>query len=119
VLKKAAPEFELDFSRSVGPQPGVYGLDQARGIVMEDLAENWEALRIEANEFIEAGDHVVVPWTLHVAGREGIEVQARTTWVFTIRNGTIARITMYQQRAEALEAAGARDDDAPAVEGES
>jgi ketosteroid isomerase-like protein len=107
-LKDAAPEFELDFSQSVGPNRGVFGLDQARGF-MSDMAEHWESLRLEPHEFVGVGEHVVVPWTLHVMGRDGIEVQARTTWVWTIRDGAIARIAMYQQRDDALEAAGLRE----------
>jgi ketosteroid isomerase-like protein len=105
VLKDAGPDFELDFSHAVGPNRGVFGLDQTRGI-MDEITEHWESLRIEPHEFMEADEHVVVPWTLHTAGRDGIEVQARTTWVWTIRDGAITRITMDQQREDALEAAG-------------
>ena len=108
VLKEAAPGFELDFSRAVGPISGVFGLDQTRGI-MGDLGGLWESSRIEPQEFIEAGEHVVVPWAFHGMGRDGIEVQARTTWTFTIRDGAIARIAMYQELQEALEAAGLRE----------
>ena len=59
-----------------------------------------------AQEFIEAGEHVVVPCTFHARGRDGIELQARVTWTFTIRDGAVERICLYQERQEALEAAG-------------
>jgi ketosteroid isomerase-like protein len=108
VLKDAAPDFEFDLSRAVGPQHGVYGRDQMQGFWTE-FAENWESVRIEPHEFIERGEHVVVPWTLHALGRDGIEVQARVTWTCTIRDGALARVCMYQERQEALEAAGLRD----------
>jgi ketosteroid isomerase-like protein len=39
-------------------------------------------------------------------GRDGIEVTARSTFVYTVENGQITRIRMFQERAEALEAAG-------------
>ncbi|MGH2993107.1 MAG: hypothetical protein ACRDL1_06185 [Solirubrobacterales bacterium] len=52
------------------------------------------------------GDHVVVPHTTHIRGRDGIEAQARTTSLVTIRDGKIERICLYQERQEALEAAG-------------
>jgi ketosteroid isomerase-like protein len=39
-------------------------------------------------------------------GRDGIEVQARGIWVWTFRDGACVRITLYQEREEALEAAG-------------
>jgi ketosteroid isomerase-like protein len=38
--------------------------------------------------------------------REGIEVIARSAFVFTVENGQITRQRMFQERAEALKAAG-------------
>jgi ketosteroid isomerase-like protein len=108
VLKDAAASFEYDFSRSVGPQRGVYSLAQMDGFLYE-FAEVWESIRFEAAEFIEAGEHVVTPTTSDHRGREGIEVQARAALVWTIRDGSIARISFYQERREALEAVGLRE----------
>jgi hypothetical protein len=42
-------------------------------------------------------------------GRDGIEVTARSTLVYTVENGQIIRQRMFQERAEALEAAGLRE----------
>jgi len=42
-------------------------------------------------------------------GRDGIEVTASSTFVFRVENGQITRQTMFQERAEALEAAGRRE----------
>ena len=113
MLKDAAPGFEVDFSRSDGPLAGVFGLDQIRRFV-EEFNETWESARIEPHEFIEAGDLVVMPGTLHVKGRDGIEVVVRATFVFTIRNGAIERNTMYQDKEEALEDLGLSEQDAHA-----
>ena len=104
VLKDAAPDLVFDLSRSVGPFQGVYRLDEVRGVLGE-FTGLWKSSRIEPDEFIDAGEHIVVPWTFHGAGRDGIEVQAHTTWVFTMRNGSIKRLCMYQERNEALAAA--------------
>src|SRR5262245_19598617 len=41
VVKHAAPGFELDFSRAVGPWRGVFGLDQARRL-MEEVVDTWD-----------------------------------------------------------------------------
>src|SRR5688572_29792823 len=90
-LKDGAPTFEYDFSRSVGPGRAVYSLDQMRGWFNE-FDESWESVRIEVDEFIEAGEHVVTPNTLYVKGRDGIEVQARGAFVWTIRDGSITRL---------------------------
>jgi ketosteroid isomerase-like protein len=108
-----APGFELDMSRAVGPVSGVLSLDQLRR-AQEDFAEHFESVRIEPHEFIEVGDLVVEPWTLHVRGRDGIEASATGTFVWTIRDGAIERQTMYQERQEALEAVGLSEQDAHA-----
>jgi len=106
-FKDAAPGFEVDLSRAVGPVHGVFTLDQSQGL-LRDFAESWESLRIEPHEFIDAGDHVVVPWTLEGRGRAGIEVVTRVTWVWTIRDRALQRVCVYQERDEAFEAAGVR-----------
>ena len=48
----------------------------------------------------------MVPNTSRIRGRQGIEVVARSNFVFTVENGRITRLRMFQERAEALEAAG-------------
>ena len=112
-FKDQAPGFELDFSRAVGPWRGVFGLDQIRRVTQE-FRETWESARMEPHEFIEAGDLVVVPSTMHVKGRGGIEVVVRAAVVWTIRNGAIERMVMYQSKEEALEAVGLSEQDAHA-----
>jgi ketosteroid isomerase-like protein len=51
----------------------------------------------------------VVPNTAHMRGREGIEVTARSTFVWTVDNGQITRLRLFQERAEALEAVGLQE----------
>jgi ketosteroid isomerase-like protein len=105
VFQDMAPGFEFDMSRAIGTNRGIYGLDQARRYLV-DFAASWESVRIEPHEFIEAGDLVVVPQTSHARGRDGIEVVSRPTYVWTIRDGAIERISLYQERQDALEAVG-------------
>ncbi len=107
-LKDAAPDFEFDASRAVGPVHGVRGLDQVRQ-AFEEFHAPWETYRYEVDQFIEAGDHVVTPFTNNFRGREGIEVQARAAYVWTFRDGAIANLCFYRERDEALEAAGLRE----------
>ena len=59
----------------------------------EQFAETWESVRYDADELIDAGEHVVMPFTNRLRGRDGIEVQARGTWLGTIRDGLIVRIS--------------------------
>jgi ketosteroid isomerase-like protein len=104
-LKDATPDFELDWSRAAGPQRGIYKLDQVRSF-FDDFLETFESTRLEADNFIVADEHVIVPQTGYLQGRDGIEVTARVTLVWTIRNGRIARLCLYQGLPEALESVG-------------
>jgi ketosteroid isomerase-like protein len=61
---------------------------------------------IEMHDLAEAGSEVVVPNTTTFRGRQGIEVVATSAFVITIENGQITRYRLFQERAEALEAAG-------------
>ena len=105
MLRYAAPDFELNWSRAVGPQRGVYKLDQARSF-LDDFGDTFESIRVEPNEFIEVDDDVVVPQTGYTRGRGGIETTARITLIWTIRDGAIVRICLYQDKQDALQAAG-------------
>jgi ketosteroid isomerase-like protein len=104
-LRDAAPDVEYDLSGALGPFRGVYGRDEIER-AWADLTEGFADVRLEPHEFIEVGEHVVVPWTFHAVGREGVEVESRVTFTFTIRNGSIARLRLYQELEEALGAAG-------------
>ena len=85
LFRDAAPNYELDWSRTIGPVPGVYRGEEAQRVLI-DFLESWQSVRIEPHEFIEVGEHVVVPTTEHFVGRDGIEVQARNIW--TSRSAT-------------------------------
>ena len=52
---------------------------------------------------------MIVPQTGYTWGRDGIETTARITLVWTIRDGAIVRICLYQEKQDALEAAGLQE----------
>ena len=105
-FRDVAPNWELDWSRTRGPEvPGVYRGEEAQRVFL-DWVESWQSVWIEPHEFIELGEHVVVPSTMHFVGRDGIEVEARNTWTVTIRDGKIVRSCLYQDKQEALKAVG-------------
>ena len=69
--------------------------------------EGFDAMSLEPEEFIDAGDKVVVP--LQFGGRArhtGLEVKFAVVHVVTVRDGKMARLDIYMSKAEALEAAG-------------
>jgi ketosteroid isomerase-like protein len=109
-FRDVVPNYELDWSRTIwsrtiGPQPGVFRGEEAQRVLI-DFVESWRSVRSEPHEFIEVGEHVIVPTTEHFVGRDGIEVRARNTWTFTIRDGMIVRACLYHDKQEALNAVG-------------
>jgi ketosteroid isomerase-like protein len=101
----AAPDAEFDQSRAVGTDRGVYSVKEFRRLT-EQFISTWDSVDWTADEFIEAGDHVVMPFTNRLRGRDGIEVEAHGVVVWTIRDGLIQRTALYQSKDEALEATG-------------
>jgi ketosteroid isomerase-like protein len=100
---------EIDWSRARGPLKGVYRGRGERETFWNEFYSTFAEARLETQGFIEAGSEVVVSSTARLRGREGIEVTARSTNVYTVENGKITRLRMFQERAEALEAAGLRE----------
>jgi ketosteroid isomerase-like protein len=101
----AAPELEFELSRLTGPNRGVQGLDEVRR-VWKEFVGIWAHAWINAEEFIEADEHVAVFGSFHAIGRDWTEVRARFTWTFAIRDGAIQRVCMYRERQDALAATG-------------
>ena len=44
--------------------------------VTEEFTKSWESVRYGVDDYIDAGEHVVTPFTNLLRGRDGIEVQA-------------------------------------------
>ena len=82
------------------------GQDAIRANV-ERWETDWEDYEATPEEYIDAGDQVLV--TVHWSGRgraSGLQVDIRTCIVFTLRDGTLIRMDEFTERSEALEAAG-------------
>jgi ketosteroid isomerase-like protein len=102
----ADPDIVLDWSASRGWLADVYrGVDESLRFYA-DYFEAFDAIEIRPDRLIEAGDSVVVPNVAHQRGRDGIEVSARSTLVFTIRNSKLVRICLYQETEQALKDVG-------------
>ncbi len=70
----------------------------------------WQELETFAEEFIDAGDHVVMAVRYRGRGRgSGVEVTDRLFEVHTFRDGHCVRKVDFRERSEALEAAGLRE----------
>jgi len=102
VLLVLRPEF---------PDPGVYrGPEEIGRYMREDFLADFEGLVIVGEEFIDAGDSVVVRVRQQATGPEsGAPVAMSYYQVWTFRGGSVIRIESVRERDDALEAAGLQE----------
>ena len=108
LLKATSPDVTQDWSRAIGPVRGVFrGQDQ----VLDFLRSWWDVFDESVfivDDLIDAGDQVVATCHGRQRGRgSGVVVEGRgfaMVWSFRGRESNLGH--PYQQRSEALEAAG-------------
>ena len=108
-----APDAVLDFSRSIGPQKGIYRGREELARYMAANAEAFETLQLSPIEFVVApGGEIVVRHRVRARGRaSGVEIDRvpDVALVWELRDGKVIKTTMYQPHTEALEAVGLRE----------
>ncbi len=99
------PEVELDFTGGAVPIYGRYkGLEGVREF-FRDWLVIWQDYGSEIEELIDAGDEVIA--LMHEWGRgrqSGVPVDFRQVHVWTLRDGKLLRLRVYDTREEALAA---------------
>ena len=92
------------------PDAGAYlGLEKIRGY-MQRFLEGWDHAVIEGEEFMAAGESVVVQVHQQASGlKSGVPVNMRYFQVWTFRGGAVIRIESVKGREEALEAVRRQD----------
>ena len=107
-LSYVAPDAELDWSDSQAPDSGVYrGPDQWRKWLAgrsEELVDS----RFDVRELVEVSPEKVL-LVAYMRGRgraSGVEIRGLGAALCTVKDGRLAKLTLYQTRAEALEALG-------------
>ncbi len=61
--------------------------------------EAFDEIRFEIDDPVEVEDGVLIVENLaYLRGRDGIEVQARSAWLITIRDGKTTSLTLYQTK---------------------
>ena len=100
---------ELDATRN-GELPGATPAGRGREVVERYCREywgTWAEYAAEPQEFIDAGEHVVVEVQERGKGKaSGVPFQATHTQVWTLRHGRLVRWLLFADRAEALAAVG-------------
>ena len=104
----ARSDFVWDTSTFRGAiRPGTFvGVDETNAWIA-DWLDSFEDWSIVIEEVFDAGDQVVaIVRQRGTAKHGGPEVEMRVAQVWTFRNGLAARMEMYADRDDALEAAG-------------
>ena len=84
----------------------LYGHAAVRSMV-EGWAEPFDEFSGAPQEFIDAGEHVVVPLVFLARPRgSDASVTIEETQVYTLRAGVVVRVREYRTKAEALQAIG-------------
>jgi ketosteroid isomerase-like protein len=94
---------DVEWSPTEGTFRGIEGVGQS----FIEWMEPWDEHSVELEEAIGGGDTVLA--TVHLTARgaqSGMEIDQRFFQVHTVRDGKIARMKEYLDRAPAAEAAG-------------
>jgi ketosteroid isomerase-like protein len=99
------PDFETTTPAELTVEPATYrGHDGIRRY-FESFYEVMDEVRFEPEDFIDAGERVVVPVRLVARGRDtGIEAEQRLAFVWTLRDRKALRLETFPTLEAALEA---------------
>ena len=90
-------------------EPTVYDGAEGLATYFQD-ADVWEVLDLDAQEFRDLGDRVLVVGMFHArGGGSGAEVRAPYYSAFFVSEGKLARVLSFRTEDEALAAMGLRD----------
>jgi ketosteroid isomerase-like protein len=74
---------------------------------LQQWGEAWESFELGPTEFIDAGDKVVGLFTLTATGKgSGVKLERNDAIVWTLRDGKIIELDYFNNRPDALAAAG-------------
>ena len=101
------PGIELEVSDAYFDAPHTYRGHEGMRELFAAQAEVFDPFRLEPEEFLDAGDRVVVMARAGGLARgSGVEVMGRFGHLWTVREGKIVRFKEFKDPAEALAAAG-------------
>ena len=89
------------------PEPAYFGIDGAKRFISEWL-EVWDDYEFGVDEMLAAPDGRVISlaWQRGKGRHSGLEMDVEWAQIYTFRNGKVTRIDNYDNREDALEAAG-------------
>jgi uncharacterized protein len=105
-LDKLDPEVSMVESETLPGAASAYGIEAVERYI-RSFARHWEQIRFEPQEYIDAGNQVVVVAQLVGQGKKsGIEVTRTWAYVWTLRGRKVLRMQGHADRDEALQAVG-------------
>ncbi len=107
-LKCVDADFEFDWSNSMGPFVGTYRGHDGLARFWTELLDAWEEFAPEIEEVIECPPaRLITLDVVRARGKgSGIDMESRGAMLWTVQEGKIVRVKMFQTRQEALEAVG-------------
>jgi ketosteroid isomerase-like protein len=109
-LEWLSDDVVMDWTNSIGPAKGVYhGKDEIRE-VWDSFQDAFESVTWTPEEIIELDDdRLIVVNHVRMRGRgSGVEVDAVGAQLWTVENGKGKRLTLFQSKRDALQAARRR-----------
>jgi ketosteroid isomerase-like protein len=105
-LDMLAADFTWDTTKAVPDGRTYCGREEIKAYWL-DVADRWDSLRIEADEWIDAGDRVVMLGRLvGVGSGSGVPVEGPWNQVWSFEGGALVRCENYVDPDEALSAGG-------------
>jgi uncharacterized protein len=98
------PHIEWGWSDEFPGLAGVYDDPRDPNPRLRMWLSGWENWRIEAEDYLEFGDYVVVLTSYHGRGKgSGIELHQEGAHVFRIRDGKVVRLEVFAGREKAID----------------
>ncbi len=105
VLRLLDPEIRFEH-RLAALQGSYVGLDGVEGF-LADVAEHFDALKVECPDVRDLGDRVLALGTTRITGKgSGVETELPFTVLARFRDGRMTHFTDFGDKDQALEAAG-------------
>ena len=103
ILERLAPEFQVRDRESSPDRETRLGKEGIKQL-FDSYMEAFDALRLEPEEFIDAGDQIVVSLHQRVRGKgSGAEVVGHIAHVWTMNEGAVLSLRIFGDKDSALE----------------
>lgn len=104
------PEMEWGWSDEFPGLAGVYVDRRDPNPRLRSWLSPWDHWRVDADDYLELGDHIVVLATYRGRGKgSGIEISQQGAHVFELRGGKVVRLEIFADRERAIASARAAE----------